>query len=174
MQHAELLAPAAEKLNEYATYLLGPSGITRGKPIEKHFVPQICMAASSMGLTGSPQMIFPVWMAHLSAPAGAGPVQEKKPVDAVIAFWNESTETLLACEAGRSTETIGLHESNFIAAPVEFHKGKGFMKTVVPGLALTNGTTHFAIGLRNALSVGASFTDRAKPCFAQLAARLQG
>lgn len=170
MQHAGMLAPTAARLDEYATYLLGPRGSTRGTPLEKYFLPQLCMAASSQGLDGPPQMIFPVWVAELQTPA-SGRVEVTKTVDGLVSFWNDSDETYLAFEAHRSTDVIALRASGFVASEIVFQKGKGFLRTTVPGISASNGALHFAVGGRNSTSF-LPFSERARPYFEKLVARL--
>ena len=165
MPSLEAIQQVASRLDEFAQFLLGPGGSTRGRPLEKYYAPALAGGAEALSLKGEPSLIFPVWVAVLPEAEQGQIASTKKPADGVLSFWREPATALLAFEAGRSTETVVLNRGGFDARPVEFHK----KKTVVPGMVASNRSWHVAIGLRNAISVGASLTDRSKPYFSEIA-----
>lgn len=170
MPSREFVSGIALRLDAHARHVLGPSGATRGKYLEKAFVGPIAGAAEASGISGEPHLILPVWVGVLPTPEHGPSVSVPKPNDGVIACWKDAEVTLLAYEDRRSTEVIGFLNGSSAARVVEFQK----KKTVVPGLLVSSGSEQFALGTRNAISVGTSWTDQAKPIFAELATRLSG
>lgn len=170
MPSLEFVTGVADRLDQFAQYLFGRQGSTRGHLLEKYLVPRIAGAAEALSLSGEPKLIFPVWVGLLPAPHIGDIVSVPKPVDGVLAYWAGSDTTFLAYAERRSAEVVGLRLGSFQARPVDFQK----KRKVGLGMVATDDTFHVAIGLRNMWPVPPSAADRSRPYFVEIAQLLSG
>jgi len=164
-----IFAAVASALDETAQHVGGTDSSTHGQPLEITGA-RLAHVALKLGLTGRPQLILPVWAKELAAPPHGPTVRVLRPHDGVIAFWADSDVTLLAISKKKESPVMVLTNGEIPARAVSFQR----RRTVVPGLAASNGATHLAVGMRMANAHDTSDTDRARPYFDTLVARMSG